>query len=147
MKLLCLDPGTTQTGLVVLEVPDFRIVTSKIIENDEFRDYIPHVDDIAIEMIASYGRPVGKEVFETILWIGRMCEYWKIHHGTEAKLIFRRDVKLWLCGTHMVGDASVRQALLDKFGPQGTKASPGPLYGVKSHAWSALAVGVCALQI
>jgi len=43
-------------------------------------------------------------------------------------------------------DANIRQALIDKLGPVGTKKSPGPLWGVKSHIWSALAVAVTALE-
>ena len=44
-------------------------------------------------------------------------------------------------------DANVRAALIDRFGPSkrkaiGLKATPGPLYGVHSHMWSALAVAV-----
>jgi hypothetical protein len=41
-------------------------------------------------------------------------------------------------------DANIRQALLDLIGPQGTKAQPGPTYGIKSHTWAALAVAVYA---
>jgi len=44
----------------------------------------------------------------------------------------------------LLRDRRVRQALLAKIGPAGNKAKPGPTYGVKSHAWSALAVAVTA---
>jgi hypothetical protein len=71
-----------------------------------------------------------------------------------VRLIYRRDVKLRLCGTVKAKDANVRQALIDMFPktgggkiPQiGTKAQPGPLYGVASHAWAAVAVAVTALD-
>jgi hypothetical protein len=43
-------------------------------------------------------------------------------------------------------DPNVRQALLDKIGPVGTKKNPGPLYGVSGHGWSALAVAVYASE-
>jgi hypothetical protein len=53
-------------------------------------------------------------------------------------------------GNQRAKDPNIRQALLDIFPgtgggatPQiGTKAKPGPLYGVTSHAWSALAVAI-----
>jgi hypothetical protein len=64
----------------------------------------------------------------------------------RAELVFRRDVKLHLCGSARAKDPNIRQALLDRFGPVGTKKAPGPLYGVKSHIWSALAVAVTASE-
>ncbi len=46
-------------------------------------------------------------------------------------------------------DSLVRQRLIeihggDRASAVGTKAKPGPLYGVASHAWAALAVAVVA---
>jgi hypothetical protein len=62
--------------------------------------------------------------------------------GGDVSLVFRRDVKLHLCDSPRAKDGNVRQALLDRLGPQGTKKAPGPTYGVKSHEWAALAVAV-----
>jgi hypothetical protein len=64
----------------------------------------------------------------------------------DVELIYRKDIKLFLCGTMRAKDANIRQALIDKIGPQGTKAQPGPTYGIKSHSWAALAVAVYAAQ-
>jgi len=96
---------------------------------------------LAIEMVASYGMPVGREVFETCVWIGRFQQAWRAPE--EVRLIYRRDVKLHLCGSMRAKDPHVWQALIDKLG---TKAAPGPLDGVKSHARSALAVAVTAAE-
>jgi len=101
-------------------------------------------------MIASYGMAVGREVFETCLWIGRFMEC--ARDPEAVNLVYRRDVKLHLCGTSKAKDANIRQALLDMFPrtgggktPQvGTKGQPGPLFGVSSHAWAALGVAVTA---
>jgi hypothetical protein len=98
---------------------------------------------VAIEMIASYGMPVGREVFETCLWIGRFMQRldWLPCH-----LIYRKDVKLHLCGQPRAKDGNIRQALIDRWGGKdkaiGRKASPGPLYGVSADVWSALAIAV-----
>jgi hypothetical protein len=62
--------------------------------------------------------------------------------GGNVTRVFRKDVKLHLCNSPRAKDANVRQALLDRLGPQGTKKAPGPTYGVKSHEWAALAVAV-----
>ena len=57
----------------------------------------------------------------------------------------RQRIKAVLCnGNVKANDAGVRQALIDRLGPPGSKKAPGPTYGVTSHAWAALAVAVAA---
>jgi hypothetical protein len=144
-NLLALDPGTEQTGCV--HFLDGKVASSAILHNEDVLDLLRHgtCESVACEMIASYGMPVGKEVFETCVWIGRFFQTWhdRVTPG-YWDFIYRRDVKLHLCGSARAKDANIRQALLDRLGPQGTKKAPGPTYGVKSHAWAALAVAVCA---
>ena len=36
---------------------------------------------------------------------------------------------------------NIRQALIDRFGPQGSKKNPGPTFGFGGDTWAALAVG------
>mgnify|MGYP007124593761 CR=1 FL=1 len=104
---------------------------------------------MAIEMIQAQGMPVGKTTFETIVWIGRFVQAFGGDEDTYTR-IYRREVKAELCNSQRANDANVRRALLDRFprtggGKEpaiGTKKQPGPLYGLSSHAISALAVGV-----
>ena len=143
MRILALDPGTTQSAYVlwdgkrVLEsaiVPNPRLI--EILECGQLPSGQINCDYLACEMIASYGMAVGREVFETCVWIGRFLQ---AHRGPH-RLVYRKDVKLHLCGSPRAKDGNIRQALLDKHGPVGTKGNPGPLYGVRSHVWAALAV-------
>jgi hypothetical protein len=101
---------------------------------------------LAIERVASYGMSVGKEVFETCEWVGEFRNEWRRHGRGQAVLVYRRDVKLHLCQSPRAKDANIRQALIDRWGGKaaaiGNAKNPGPLYGVKSHAWAALAVAV-----
>lgn len=155
MTILAIDPGTEKSGWCVFA--HGAVIHSGVSENDEMLVYLQRSHfrvnrfELAIEMVASYGMAVGREVFETVRWIGRFQQAW---HAPEAvHLVYRKDVKMHLCGTTKAKDANVRQALLDLF-PRtgggktprvGTKDKPGPLYGVSSHAWSALAVAItCA---
>lgn len=144
LAILALDPGPTETGYV--HYVDGTVRRHGVMLNADLREQIDlwQGDLLACEMIASYGMPVGREVFETCVWIGRFIEA----HGGEHRLVYRKDVKLHLCGSPRAKDANVRQALIDAYGGKnaaiGKKASPGPLYGVKSHAWPALAVAVTA---
>jgi hypothetical protein len=142
--ILAIDPGTTESGYVVFE--DGRARDAGVIPNRQMIGYIKCWDYpvIAIEMIASYGMAVGAEVFETVRWIGRFQQ--ACHDPEAVRLIYRKDVKMHLCGTTRAKDPNIRQALIDKLGAPGTKKAPGPTYGVKSHAWAALAVAVTALE-
>lgn len=144
--LLAIDPGTTESGYAVFGCG--RVLSSGVMGNAELIGMLREptafralgVDRIAVEMIASYGMAVGREVFETCVWIGRFIEAWDGPH----ELVYRQQVKLHLCGTPRAKDPNIRQSLIDRLGPQGTKKAPGPTYGVKSHAWAALAVAVTA---
>lgn len=147
MNLLCIDPGTRGSGVVLYNGNEIIqvipiIENNKLLELSMFLDY----NHLAIEMVACYGMPVGADVFETAVWIGRFIEHLSVPHTK----VFRKDVKMTLCQTHRAKDANIRQAILDRFPasgggktPQvGTMKEPGPLYGVSKHAWAALAVGI-----
>jgi hypothetical protein len=150
MMILAIDPGTTESGWVLFDCE--RVHSSGVEPNPLMLKRIQHwtAARLAIEMIASYGMPVGREVFETCVWIGRFVQAW--HDPEAVTLVYRKDVKLHLCGSPRAKDPNVRQALIDLFPgtgggktPQiGTKGQPGPLYGVSSHAWPALGVAITA---
>lgn len=147
--IIAIDPGTHRSAWVEYtpeerQIGDFGITDNKsLVRSIAWERW--RGDDLAIEMIASYGMPVGQEVFETCVWIGRFIEAFGC-----GKFVYRKDVKLHLCQSPRAKDANVRQAIIDLFPatgggktPQiGTKKQPGPLYGVSSHVWSALGVAL-----
>lgn len=147
--ILAIDPGTTESGFVLWDgsVLAFGMMENQSIVNTMRNAQRWNPDIVAIEMVACYGMAVGKEVFETCLWIGRMIERSPAPHH----LIYRRDVKIHLCGTAKAKDGNVRMALLDRFGGKekavGKKSNPGPLYGISGHLWSALAVADYAASL
>jgi hypothetical protein len=148
--VLAIDPGTDQSAYVYWSHSSKTILGHDILPNEQllrmflnrhWRLWDSWDNHLAIEMIASYGMPVGREVFETCLWIGRFMQ---ASGSPNPGLYYRKDVKLHLCGSPRAKDGKVRQALIDLVGPQGTKKAPGPTYGIKSHTWAALAVAVYA---
>jgi hypothetical protein len=93
-----------------------------------------------IEKIEAMGMAVGASVFETVFWSGRFAEASK-----PFDRVTRRAVKLHLCGTMRAKDGNIRQSLIDRFGgvaAVGRRSAPGPLFGISSHRWAALAVAV-----
>lgn len=94
-------------------------------------------------MIQCFGMPAGAEIFETAYWIGRIMD----RCGGRFRRVNRTDVKSHLCNSMKAKDPNIRQALLDRYGGSreaaiGTKNAKGPLYGISSHCWSALAIAV-----
>jgi hypothetical protein len=150
MRILAIDPGNEQSAWCKLVdgAPAGAAKAGNAEVLHALRSGALSGDLLAIEMIASYGMPVGREVFETCLWIGRFLEAWDARGG-KHRLVYRREVKIFLCESNRANDANIRAALIDRFGPGrevaiGTKRSPGPLYGMKGDTWSALGVALTA---
>lgn len=144
MKILAIDPGNEKSAYVLWNADSEELWEMGIEENEKLVSMLSSLrvgsDVLAVEMIASYGMPVGATVFETCLWVGRFIERWE----DDYTLVYRKDVKLHLCHTSKAKDANIRQALIDRYGEPGTKKEPGKLYGVKKDIWAALAVAVYA---
>ena len=157
MRIIAIDPGTEQSAIVKInrsigdeppEVLSAAILPNEDVDSSGLGFGVWRDDDlIAVEMIASYGMAVGAEVFQTCVWIGQFKAIWEARGGAKVNLLFRRDVKLELCGSPRAKDANIRAALIDLYGPGkeraiGLKKTPGPLYGFKADLWQALGVAV-----
>lgn len=159
MNIIAIDPGPTISGWVhylhkphgVGEVLESGGKTDngtllKIIKMWDRDDSI-----LVVEQVMNYGMIVGQSVFDTCFWTGRYCEAFD---GLWQRIPFV-DVKMSLCHTTQAKEANVRQVVRDMF-PQtgqnmkgepteiGTTKHPGPLFKVKYHAWSALALAITA---
>lgn len=151
-KILAIDPGNIESGYVIVahdgneiteiikkgKVDNYSLISKLNLETN----YV-----LAIEMVASYGMPVGASVFETCVWIGRFIEE-ALKAGHSYQYIYRKDEKMTLCNNMKAKDANIRQALIDRYAPntenggKGTKKNPGFFYGFASDVWSAMAVAV-----
>lgn len=146
-RTLAVDPGSVQSAWLVLEGD--RPTHFAIDTNVRLVELLPllalQADVVVIERIESYGMPVGREVFDTVLWSGRFWQAVEDAHRS-VRFIGRRDVKLAICHSSKANDASIRQALIDRYGGKdaaiGRQATPGPLHGVTKDVWAALALAV-----
>lgn len=157
MLILAIDPGTEKSAWVLYDSECHTVDAFGFEDNSTVLEKIPawvgmvEPTQVVIEMVASYGMPVGREVFETVFWIGRFYEMACISETYSVpQRVYRKDVKLHLCGSSRAKDGNVRQAIIDRFPPSGvgrvaqigTKAKPGPLYGIAGDVWQALGVAL-----
>lgn len=145
--IFAIDPGTAKSGWVLYV--DGRVAECGVSDNHELLSMLSSFSCatgiMAVEMIASYGMTVGRETFETVLWIGRFAQEWlSAHRENRCLKVYRQEAKRCVCKTHKASDADVRAALVSRLGKVGTSKDKGPLYHVRSHAWAALAVAVTA---
>ncbi len=155
MKIFAIDPGNLESGYALINMPDFSLEEFGKEENgvliERLAEYRGKADVFAIEMVASYGMPVGKDVFETCVWIGQFVRELQ---GAEIRYIYRKDEKICLCFDSRAKDSNIRQALINRYAKhdfkngKGRKNNPDVFYGVSKDAWSAIAVGVtCGEQM
>ena len=153
-RIVAIDPGSTESGVVVFDpVSSEPVVYAAKVLNATLRHWLytrditdvcvlagPHV--VACEFPVARGMPASNDLFLTVEWAGRFREAWV---GAWEK-VDRKDVKIAMCGVGNAKDSNIRAAIIDRFGGKakaiGTKRAPGPLYGVKADAWSALAVAL-----
>lgn len=155
MRLLAIDPGNVQSGVAVVDAATYRPLDVAKIDNEDLENYLAlsvNFDHAVIEMVASYGMPVGATVFDTCVAIGRF-ERILDDRMIDRDRMFRREVKRQICGVVTAKDGNVIHALTDRFAPgapnmgKGTKGSPGWFYGFKSDIWQAYALAVAYLDI
>ena len=148
--ILAIDTGTTETGYCILEAETYKPLQFGKVANSEILDIIRCVGEygdarIAIEGFQSFGMPLGQSTIESITWNGRYIQLAE-DNNIPWEYVYRKDEKIHLCGTMKAKDANIRQALIDRFGEVGVKKSPGFFYGFKGDIWSAMAIGVVALD-
>ena len=148
MIVLAIDPGNIESAYVLMN-DSYEIFQFGKIGNINMFEIIEETmpDIVVIEMVASYGMAVGATVFETVFWIGRFYEA-SIREWSGCNRVYRKDVKMNLCGQTRAKDSNIRRALIDRFAKhdfkngKGTKKNPDWFYGFKADIWQAYAVGV-----
>lgn len=153
--ILAIDPGPEKSGWVLVAARDYYPLRFGKDSNSILATQIeclPSYRLAVVEMVASYGMAVGKDVFDTCVWIGRFTELILGARRFEPVRVYRRDVKLHHCHQSKANDSNVRQALVDRFAPytpnygKGTKNDPGWFYGFSADVWQAYALAVYAID-
>jgi hypothetical protein len=157
VRILAIDPGPAESAYVLIDADSRQPIRCGKHTNSDISELLPTmrgiyswtggIDTVAIEMIASYGMAVGREVFDTCVWIGRFFERAR-RLELSPELVYRQNVKLHHCHSAKAKDANITQALIDRFAPgvpnrgKGTKAEPGWFYGFRADIWQSYALAV-----
>jgi hypothetical protein len=141
VTVIGIDPGPLESAWVEF---DGHLLAHGDLLNDDMLcklAAVSHGQIVAIESLSYQGgrAGVGKETFDTAIWAGR---FYQVVPDGRAVLIPRNTVRTRVARSAFAGDPEVRKALIARFGPVGTARQPGPLYGITSHRWAALAVAV-----
>lgn len=141
MKILCLDIGTEDSAYCLLDETYKPIQFAKI-SNEELLEIVKTTDydNLVYEEFQSYGMPIGISTITSITWNGRYIQS-ALDRNKKVFPVYRKDVKINICGTMRAKDGNIRQALIDRFGNVGTKKNKGYFYGFAKDMWSAYAIG------
>ena len=161
MNVFAIDPGNEQSAWCIMndqyELIEFgkdsnNLIMKKLKDKlDIYIKFDPYIDYVVLERVASYGMPVGREVFETCEWIGRYAQ--EAEKITSVDYIYRREEKLYLCFDSKAKDSNIRAALIERFAKhdfkngRGTKSNPDYFYGVRADIWSAIAIATVFLDM
>lgn len=149
--IIAIDPGNIESAYVVVDEKTYKLIDFGKYDNRVIHSiwaaFACKGCKTAIEMVASYGMPVGKEVFDTCVWIGRFTEC-AARCGSPVTYIPRLDEKMHICHDSRASDANIRRALIDRFAKhdlkngKGTKQNPDYFHGFSRDVWAAFAVAV-----
>ena len=155
--ILGIDPGCELSAYCLCDYDTLKPKDFGKVTNAELIDkVITLINDnamqvVAVELIQSYGMAVGKEVFETCYFIGKLCD--RIERNTSIKQIrriYRKDEKLAICGNLKANDTIIRHTLIDMFAQhdlkngKGTKGNKDWFWNFKADVWSAYAIAYTA---
>jgi len=157
-RVLSIDPGPTESAYVYGDVQNLehpiiesgKVANSRLLDLIRLRRFDPK--NISIEEIVCYGMPVGAETFRTARLIGRLEEIVEQRYGFSPLLVPKPKMSAHLCLNRKARDVQIRQRLIDLYGPGrkkaiGRKSAPGPLYGVATDVWLALAHAVYLSEV
>lgn len=141
--ILGIDPGPEQSAFCLWDGEIVRF--SGMESNFSISDNLLKLSEgavVACEHLQCFGMAVGTTTFETAYWVGDFRSTCRAA-GTRFVRAFRSEVKMHHCKSMRAKDANIRQALIDRFGPPGTKKQPGVIYALKNdHLRSAFAIAV-----
>lgn len=147
-RILAIDPsykGSTYILTEGIKPVEFGILDN----NNRLLAYLDEnqtkIDTVLIESMTSFGQIAGKDVYETLIWIGRFYQK-ALYLRYTTYLVNRKAIVTWHCGVAKGGDTGVRKSLIGKYAihdyksGKGTKGNRDFFYGFHADIWQAFAI-------
>lgn len=131
--IISYDCGNEETGWVVYNVNTKKLLYKNKEKNEEMFKKTEYfisnlkIKKVGLEYPSSYGMPVNQTLLDTCTIIGILIEKFK-KVGIETELIFRKTVKMHLCGSVRAKDGAVNSRVQEKFGFDHTIKKPNDFY-------------------
>lgn len=127
--IVAIDTGSDKSAFVMYNKETKQLADRHWLPNIELIERLKkyynsgEVELVLIEMSASYGMPIGIQVLINCLIIGMFAQLAK-QYNLPVKLIFRKTIKLELCGAlRKVNDSAVNITIRDMYwGDPGSKS-------------------------
>lgn len=146
MLILAIDPGPEESAWVVIDENGkprgFAIEDNHTLLENLWEEKFPDAF-LAIEMVASYGMPVGKTIFETAAWVGRFTAVHQLCYQGKYTKVYRKPVCLHICNSPRANDSNIRQALIDRFGGKNKAIGGVKCPRCKGKGWFGRGRAVC----
>ena len=168
MIVLGVDPGSEKSAYVVYNSETMNLGDFGKVYNRQLLRLLPVFAResktmcmcMPIEMPASFGMPVGYTVLETCRWVGIFQHaFGGDDFDDKGPMVYRKKRNealglectcMHLCKSTRAKDSNIIKAISERFphtgggkNPvKGTKAQPGPLFGIAADVWQALGVAI-----
>ena len=153
MYIFGIDAGSKKTGYVLWDDSKGLMLDCGKVDNEKILDLIigcPPNTVFVLEQFRVYAK-AGQSIITSATWNGQFIRQIALRES-EHYFYFKSQINKAICGKGTrVNDKDIRAALTARFphtgldgkgnpSVKGTKAHKGPLYGIGTDAWSALAV-------
>jgi hypothetical protein len=156
MIIVGIDPGTIASGVATVDASSYPPLPMALCADAQLDDLLTLVlgaNWVVVETVTNRGHLIGQSTLETYrvaCHIERRC----MDRGIDVVLVrpatWRADITGMVNATPAKIGACIREIYTDAGMTTGggarptigTMKKPGPLYGIRSHAWDALGVAL-----
>ena len=149
--ILGIDPGTTESGICLIEAKDFNmpnILNAEKVDNSKVKQIIDasltKCDDleVVIEGMACQYRAFGDSSIQTCYFIGRLLEWCDGSDNPIPVTLYKRhEYGRFFVNSGILNDATLRAALETIWGPSAKKTDP--LYALRGASDKRSAFALC----